>query len=186
MRCPICHEGILLKSRAKMKNGETITVISCNEQEHAWAEEVCREKWIDFNDIADDDPNEEPFTEVDSDNSRENILSFALYDGWDTKETCDVDCPYCRTVKLCRGITTQTKREIYECAKCSTVWIGSICPENVSNYRKYKADGIRVPDETEIDLNGEKSPAVFEKEQDTEYICPKCGDGILYGAIHGD
>ena len=45
------------------------------------------------------------------------------------------------------------------------------------------ADGIRLPDETEIDSFGEKYPALFDKEQDTKYVCPKCGDGILYGTM---
>lgn len=48
MRCPECREGIMYKCRAKMNNGETITVISCDEQWCSWADEVCLETEIDF------------------------------------------------------------------------------------------------------------------------------------------
>ena len=67
-------------------------------------------------------------------------------------------CPYCRTPNLLHGITKQTKREIYECPACDTIWIGSVDPAHVSNFRKYKSDGIRVPDAAEIDIAGVKYP----------------------------
>jgi len=106
-----------------------------------------------------------------------------IYYGWDKKEITDIWCPYCRTEKLEHGTTAQTKRAITRCPRCLTIWINSISPENISNYRKYMADSIRLPDETEIDSFGKKYPALFDKEQDTKYVCPKCGDGILYGMI---
>lgn len=180
MRCPECREGIMKKCRAKMKNGEIATVLFCGEVWDAWVDEVCLETEIDFNDVLEV---VESYGEVDSDHSRDSIIPSEIYRGWDKKECTDIWCPYCRTEKLEHGITAQTKREITRCPKCLTVWIGSISPENISNYRKYMADGIRVPDESEIDSFGEKYPAIFDKEQDTEYVCPKCGDGIIYGTI---
>ena len=180
MRCPECREGIMKKCRAKMKNGEIATVLFCDEVWDAWVDEVCLETEIDFNDVLEV---VERYGEVDSDYSRDSIIPSEIYRGWYKKEHTDIWCPYCRTEKLEHGITAQTKREITRCPKCLAVWIGCVSPENISNYRKYMADGIRLPDETEIDSFGEKYPAVFDKEQDTEYVCPRCGEGITYGTI---
>ena len=180
MRCPECREGIMYKCKAKMKNGAFATVLVCDEVDDAWVDEVCLETEIDFHDVLEV---AESYGEVDSDHSRDNIIPSEIYYGWDKIECTDIWCPYCRTEKLEHGITAQTKREITRCPRCLAIWIGSISPDNISNYRKYMADGIRLPDETEIDSFGEKYPAIFDKVQDTEYVCPKCGDGILYGTI---
>ena len=108
MRCPECREGIMYKCRAKMNNGETITVISCDEQWCSWADEVCLETEIDIHDVLEV---VESYGEVDSDNSRDNIIPSDIYYGWD-KKNVQIYGPYCRTEKLEHGITAQTKREI--------------------------------------------------------------------------
>lgn len=180
MRCPACREGIIYKCRARMKNGAFAALLVCDEAYCAWVDEVCIETEIDFDDVLEVT---ERYGEADADNSRDHIIPLEIYHGWDKKERTERWCPYCRTEKLEHGITAQTKREITRCPKCLAVWIGSISPENISNYRKYMADGIRLPDETEIDSFGEKYPAIFDNSQDTAYVCPRCGDGIIYGTI---
>ena len=72
--------------------------------------------------------------------------------------------------------------EIYECPECDTIWIGSVDPAHVSNFRKYKSDGIRVPDAAEIDIAGVKYPAM-ENEKQTDFVCPKCKGNVIFGRI---
>ena len=180
MRCPERGEGILYQCRAKLKNGEYTTVFVCDEADDSWAGEVCRERAISFDDIIE---YEEASTEVDPDNRREKGLSFEVYHGWEKSEVSELACPYCRTQRLIHGITKQTQREIYECSRCGTIWIGSVFTENISNYRKYDEECRMIPDENEIDIGGKKYPALFEAEKTTAYICPKCRSNIQYGRL---
>ena len=89
MRCPECREGIMYKCKAKMKNGAFATVLVCDEIDDAWVDEVCLETEIDFHDVLEV---VESYGEVDSDYSRDNIIPYETYYGWDKKECTDKDC----------------------------------------------------------------------------------------------
>ena len=71
-----------------------------------------------------------------------------------------------------------TKREVHYCNRCKTFWIGSVCPENVSNYRKYTKGGLRIPDASEIDIWGLKFPAELKKKKQ-QSISVRSANAIL-------
>ena len=169
MRCPECGQGTISLCRWKQKNGVWRDIYQCTEDFSAWADEFCRECAVGSHDFIEHEEIVEYayVCEADLDVSRED------YYGWNKEETSDILCPYCRTRRLTHGITAQTKREIYECPRCQTVWIGSVLPENVSNYRKYVKDGLRIPDETEYDCGGLKWIKPVNKKP-TDLCCPNC------------
>lgn len=168
-RCPECGEGRIVRCRWKQKNGVWRTVYQCSEDFAVWADEFCRETTVDAGEFI----RHEEIVEYERVGEADFEISREDYYGWAEQETAEIICPYCRTHKLIHGITKQTKREIYECPRCSTIWIGSVCPEHVSNYRKYTEDGLRIPDDTEYDRGGLKWP-VPDGIQKTDQFCPRC------------
>ena len=104
----------------------------------------------------------------------------AQYEGYvDVQVAAEYVCP--GGVGSGVAVTGYTKREVYRCNRCKTFWIGDVCPENVSNCRKYVKGGVRIPDASEIDMWGLKFPAEFIEEKTTEHICPKCKNNIKFG-----
>lgn len=180
MVCPVCGGGYVYHSKVIMKNGKSEFFFGCGGAECSWADEMCREKEMYYPDFYKQECGNIDHTEHLGKVNFE--VSHDDYYAWETKEITDMICPYCRTPNLLHGITKQTKREIYECSECDTIWIGSVDPAHVSNFRKYKSDGIRVPDAAEIDIAGVKYPAM-ENEKQTDFVCPKCKGNVIFGRI---
>ena len=176
MRCPRCREGSIRRMKAIKNNGETFTFYLCGEMEHTWMDEICLEKqMIGLSD------EEEDVVKYEDLGSPDYEISIEEYNALNHRKITDIDCPYCRAEKLMYAVTGYTKREVYHCDRCKTFWIGDVCPENVSNYRKYVKGGVRIPDASEIDMWGLKYPAEFIEEKTTEHICPKCKNNLKFG-----
>ena len=181
MRCPDCEQGTIYQARCRKKNGECITVYRCDINKTAWAEELCREKEILYDRFLELEEIEDVQWLGKADLPE---ISRADFYGWDETHPSALNCPYCRNQPLIYGISRHTKRMLYECDACKTIWIGSAAPEHVANYRRYIKDGLRTPDEAEIDSRGLKF-LLFDESETTDRICPKCGQKrTLFGKIH--
>ena len=180
MRCPDCEQGTIYQARCRKKNGECTTVYRCDINKTAWAEELCREKEILYDRFLELEEIEDVQWLGKADLPE---ISRADFYGWDETHPSALNCPYCRTEKLIHGISAHSKREIYECGRCHTAWIGGVTPEHISNYRKYDAEALRLPDETEFDRGGMKF-LILDDAEKTDIVCPKCKNKkIIFGRI---